>query len=194
MLAAALRADPEAGNLRFPVTPPLFCPRRIRTWSHERMLAQILVAPTESRIVRPAFLSLAGRRCEMAFALFTRVPELDLARYDRMMYELDLDWIHRQGRSSTSPRRARGASMSASSGRPVRRRRASSSAGWRRGLGPGCEGAALLPNRAVAQPVRPGYGHDRAHRQQLVAGRHRSALALPRARGKAGRGFSLAPG
>ena len=27
----------------------------------------------------------------MAFALFTRVPELDLARYDRMMYELDLD-------------------------------------------------------------------------------------------------------
>ena len=27
----------------------------------------------------------------MAFVLFTRVPELDLARYDRMMLELDLD-------------------------------------------------------------------------------------------------------
>ena len=27
----------------------------------------------------------------MAYALFTRVPELDLARYDRMMFELDLD-------------------------------------------------------------------------------------------------------
>ena len=27
----------------------------------------------------------------MAFVLFTRVPELDLARYDRMMVELDLD-------------------------------------------------------------------------------------------------------
>ena len=27
----------------------------------------------------------------MAYALFTRVPELDLARYDRMMSELDLD-------------------------------------------------------------------------------------------------------
>jgi hypothetical protein len=25
LLAAALRADPEAGNLRFPVTPPLYC-------------------------------------------------------------------------------------------------------------------------------------------------------------------------
>ena len=27
----------------------------------------------------------------MAFVLFTRVPELDLTRYDRMMFELDLD-------------------------------------------------------------------------------------------------------
>ena len=27
----------------------------------------------------------------MAYALFTRVPELDLARYDRMMSELDRD-------------------------------------------------------------------------------------------------------
>ena len=27
----------------------------------------------------------------MAFVLFTRVPELDLARYDRMMLELELD-------------------------------------------------------------------------------------------------------
>jgi hypothetical protein len=27
----------------------------------------------------------------MAVVLFTRVPELDLARYDRMMFELDLD-------------------------------------------------------------------------------------------------------
>ena len=65
----------------------------------------------------------------MAFALFTRVPELDLARYDRMMVELDLDANPPAGRSSTSPRRARGASMSARSGRPVRRPRASSSAG-----------------------------------------------------------------
>ena len=114
----------------------------------------------------------------MAFALFTRVPELDLARYDRMMYELDLDvnppagailhiasesagsinvcelWQTREAAESFVERRLRDAVV-----------------------GPGREGAALLPDRAVAQPVRPGHGHDRAHRQQLVAGRHRSGPA-----------------
>ena len=71
----------------------------------------------------------AGRRCEMAFVLFTRVPELDLARYDRMMRELELDANRRPARSSTSPRRRPGASRSARSGRRARRPRASSSAG-----------------------------------------------------------------
>ena len=65
----------------------------------------------------------------MAFALFTRVPELDLARYDRMMYELDLDVNPPAGAILHIASEVRGASMSASSGRPVRRPRASSSAG-----------------------------------------------------------------
>ena len=114
----------------------------------------------------------------MAFALFTRVPELDLARYDRMMFELDLDvnppagailHIASEGAGSINVCEVWQTREAAESFVERRLRDAVSAQG--------VQGAALLPDRAVAQPVRSGHGHDRAHRQQLVAGRHRSGPA-----------------
>ena len=107
----------------------------------------------------------------MAVVLFTRVPELDLARYDRMMAELELDanppagailHIASEGAGSVNVCEVWQTREAAESFVERRLREAV--------VGSGREGAALVPDRAVAQPVRSGPGHDRAHRHQLVAG------------------------
>ena len=92
-----------------------------------------------------------------------RCPSSISARYDRMMLELELDAnppagaiLHIATEAVGGDQRLRGVA-DRRGGRELRRAQAA-----RRAQAVGRDGAALLPDRAVAQPVRSGHGHDRS--------------------------------